>query len=68
MARVIVNDDGKGGTAPDPLVWCWPDIVISEDDVGLWLFSVALVKLAAFLSSLSWPSEVSDLGNGGAET
>ena len=22
IARVIVNDDGKGGTAPDPLVWC----------------------------------------------
>ena len=22
IARVIVNDDGKGGTAPDPFVWC----------------------------------------------
>ena len=99
IARVIVNDDGKGSTAPDPLVWCsgakgkrrrvidgvrdfamipgpqrlwvgswfrWPDIVISGDDVGCWPFSVgALVNLAAFLSSLSWPSEVSDLGPGG---
>ena len=22
IARVIANDDGKGGTAPDPFVWC----------------------------------------------
>ena len=99
IARVLVNDDGKGGTAPDPLVWCsgakgkrrrvieavrdfamipgpqrlwvgrwfkWPDIAISDNDVGRWPFSTgALVKMAAFLSSLSWPSEVSDLGPGG---
>ena len=99
IARVIVNVDGKGGTALDPLVWCfgakgkrrrvmeavrdfamitgpqrlcvgswfrWPDIVTSGDDVGRWPFSAgALVKLATFLSSLSWPSEVSDLGPGG---
>ena len=99
IARVIVNDDGKGGTAPDPSVWCsgakgkrrkvfegvrdfamipgpqrlwvgswfrWPDIVISGDDVGRWPFSVgALVNLATFLTSLSWPSQVSDLGPGG---
>ena len=44
----------------------WPDIHISGDDVGRWPFSTgALVKLAAFLSSLSWPSEVTDLGPGG---
>ena len=98
IARVIVNDNGKGGTAPDPLVLCsgakdkrwrvldavrdfsmlpgqrlwvgcwfkWPDIFITADDVGRWLFSVgALVKVAAFLGSLSWPSEVSDMGSGG---
>ena len=44
----------------------WPDIALSGDDVGRWPFStVVLVKLAAFLSSLSWPSEVTDLGPGG---
>ena len=44
----------------------WPSIVISDDDVGRWPFSAgALVKLAAFLSSLSWPCEVVDLGPGG---
>ena len=99
IAGVIVNDDGKGGTAPDPLCWCsgaegkrrrvtdavrdfamipgpqslwsgswvrWPVIHISNEDVGWWPFSPgALVKLAAFLSSLSWPCEVTDLGPGG---
>ena len=56
---------------PDPQrLWVggwrrWPDIVISEDDVGRWPFSAGtVVKLAAFLSSLAWPGEVSDLGNG----
>ena len=44
----------------------WPNIVISGEDVGRWPFSTgALVKLAVFLSSLSWPSEVSELGPGG---
>ena len=44
----------------------WRVIDISGDDVGRWPFSVgALVKLAAFLSSLSWSGEVSDLGPGG---
>ena len=44
----------------------WPGIVISADDVGRWPLSAgALVKLAAFLSTLSWPGEVSDLGPGG---
>ena len=43
----------------------WPTIVISRDDLERWPFSSsALVKLAAFLSSLSWPGEVSDLGPG----
>ena len=42
-------------------------ICISADDVGRWPFSAnALVKLAAFLSTLSWPGEVADLGPGGA--
>ena len=99
ISRAVVNDDGRGGLAPDPMVWSaggkqkrrrqieavrdyallpgpqrlwvggwfrWPDIRISEDDVGRWPFSPScLVKLAAFLSSLTWPSEVADLGAGG---
>ena len=37
----------------------WPDIQISNDDIGRWPSSTgALVKLAAFLSSLHWPDEV----------
>ena len=44
----------------------WPVIRITEDDVSRWPFSPGcLVKLAAFLSSLTWPSEVVDLGAGG---
>ena len=100
IARAVVNNDGHGGLAPDPMVWSagerlkrirpveavrdyamlpgpqrlwvggwfkWLDIHISGDDVGRWpFFTGALVKLAAFLSSLSWPSEVTDLGPGGA--
>ena len=94
-----MNDDGRGGLAPDPMVWSaggkrkrrkpieavrdyamlpgpqrlwtggwfrWPVIIITEDDVARWPFSSGcLVKLAAFLSSLSWPAEVVDLGVGG---
>ena len=99
ISRAIVNDDGQGGRAPDPLVWsvgsrqkrrrpveamrdyamlpgaqrlwvggwiCWPSIDITVDDVSRWPFSSScLVKLAAFLSSLTWPTEVVDLGAGG---
>ena len=99
ISRTVVNDDGRGGLAPDPMVWSaggrhkrkrpveavrdyamlpgpqrlwvggwfqWPVISITEDDVSRWPFSSGcLVKLAAFLSSLSWPSEVVDLGAGG---
>ena len=99
ISRAVVNEDGRGGIAPDPLVWSaggrikrkrpveavrnyamlpgpqrlwtgswiqWPTIVISRNDLERWPFSPsALVKLAAFLSSLSWPGEVSDLGPGG---
>ena len=99
ISRAVVNEDGRGGLAPDPMVWSaggrhkrrrpieavrdyamlpgphrlwgggwfrWPDIRISDDDVGCWPFSTgALVKLAAFLSSLHWPDEVTDLGPGG---
>ena len=44
----------------------WPDIRISADDVRCWPFTTgALVNLAAFLSSLHWPDEVTDLGPGG---
>ena len=44
----------------------WPDVHITGEDVGRWTFSTsALAKLAAFLSSLYWPSEVTDLGPGG---
>ena len=44
----------------------WPCVHISEDDVSRWPFSPGcLVKLAAFLSSLTWPTEVVDLGAGG---
>ena len=100
ISRAVVNDDGKGGKAPDPMCWCagskpkkrkamdpvrdlamvpgpvglgqngsfkWPRIDITAADIGLWPFSTsALVKLAAFLSSLTWPSTVEDLGAGGA--
>ena len=44
----------------------WPSIEVGEDDVGFWPYSVGLlVKLCSFLSSLHWPSTVSDLGVGG---
>ena len=44
----------------------WPVVHITGDDVARWPFSPGcLVELAAFLSSLSWPSEVVDLGAGG---
>ena len=44
----------------------WPVIDITVDDVARWPFSPgSLVKLAAFLSGLSWPAEVVDLGAGG---
>ena len=44
----------------------WPAINITEDDVARWSFSPGcLVKFAAFLSSLTWPGEVVDLGAGG---
>ena len=90
IARVFVNEDGKGvswcsgakgkrrrvidavqdfAMIPGPQsLWSgswvrWPVIAVSGDDVGRWPCSPdALVKLAAFLSSLSWPGEVSDLG------
>ena len=99
ISRALVNEDGKGGLAPDPIVWSaggkrkqkrpieavrdyamlpgprrlwtgswirWPEISISEDDLANWPFSPgSLVQLAAFLSSLSWPGEVTDLGPGG---
>ena len=99
ISRAVVNDGGRGGLAPDPLVWSaggrhkrrrpvdavrdyamlpgpqrlwvggWfqrPVIRITGDDVGRWPFSSGcLVKLAAFLSSLTWLSEVGDLGAGG---
>ena len=102
MPFAVVNDDGKGGTAPDPLVWCagskskkrkpmdavrylamipgpvrlgaggsfmWPRIDITDADVGCWPCSTGvLVKLAAFLSSLTWPTEVNDLGPGGVSS
>ena len=42
-----------------------PTISVTADDVRCWPFSVgSLLKLAAFLSSLNWPSEVRDLGGG----
>ena len=99
IARAVVNEDGRGGLAPDLMVWSaggglkrrrpveavwdnamlpgpqrlwvggwfrWPEIRISGDDVGRWPLSPgSLVKLAAFLSSLTWPNEVTDLGAGG---
>ena len=99
ISRAVVNDDGRGGLAPDPMVWSaggrhkrrrpveavtdyamlpgpqrlwvggwiqWPVIRITEDDVSSWPFSPGcLVKLASFLSSLTWPGEVVDLGAGG---
>ena len=44
----------------------WPCIEVRDVDVGFWPYSVGLlVKLCSFLSSLHWPSTVSDLGVGG---
>ena len=44
----------------------WPCIEVRDFDVGFWPYSVGLyVKLCSFLSSLHWPSLVSDLGSGG---
>ena len=44
----------------------WPRIDITAADVSCWPFSTGvLVKLAAFLSSLTWPTEIIDLGPGG---
>ena len=99
ISRAVVNEDGSGGRAPDPLVWSaggkvkrkrpveavrdyamlpgpqrlwtgswvhWPVIEITEGDLVNWPFSPgSLVKITAFLSSLSWPGEVEDLGPGG---
>ena len=43
----------------------WPCIEVRDVDVGFWPYSVGLlVKLCSFLSSLHWPSTVSDLGVG----
>ena len=47
----------------------WPRIDITAADVSCWPFSTGvLVKLAAFLSSLTWPTEVNDLGPGGVSS
>ena len=44
----------------------WPCIEVRDVDVGFWPGSFGLlVKLCSFLSSLHWPSTVSDLGVGG---
>ena len=44
----------------------WPCIEVRDVDVGFWPYSVGLlVKICSFLSSLHWPSTVSDLGVGG---
>ena len=44
----------------------WPRIDITAADVARWPFSTGvLIKLAAFLSDLPWPTEVIDLGLGG---
>ena len=44
----------------------WLCIEVRDVDVGFWPYSVGLlVKLCSFLSSLHWPSSVSDLGVGG---
>ena len=45
---------------------CVPPSAVTAEDVCLWPYSVGiLVKLAAFLGSLHWPSAGSDLGPGG---
>ena len=45
----------------------WPASLFSAADADRWRFSAsALVTLASFLSSVYWPSEVADLGNGGS--
>ena len=41
----------------------WPSVEVRDVDFGFWPYSVGLlVKLCSFVSSLQWPSVVSDLG------
>ena len=72
MARVSVNHDGKGGSAPDPLVWDQG----SRPKVrkpGFRFLQVALLMLIlllgrtvlAFLNTLHWPSGADDFGHFG---
>ena len=76
IARVSVNHDGKGGTAPDPLVWDQGSklevrklAIRVSDDISAWPYSVAiLVRFTSFLGKdgdLVWPSGASDFGRFG---
>ena len=76
VARVTVNHDGEGGTAPDPLVWdqggrkksrktdiCCSRGCFTGADIAAWPYSAGIsCKFTAFLSSLHWPVDAVDLG------
>ena len=66
---VIICADEAAGLARHPLVWSAGGLPKRRRVVGavrsLWPYSVsALIKLAAFLGTLHWPSSGSDLGVG----
>ena len=78
IARVIVNHDGRGGAAPDPLVWDQDGrpkarkLAIGVDhgghisgaDIAAWPYSVGvLCRFTSFLGTLHWPSGSDDLGH-----
>ena len=67
VARVVVDNDDKGGTARDPIIWSagssrkvdWA----VKHDLADWAFGVgSLVEVVCFFKSLHWPTEVSDFG------
>ena len=60
VARVSVNHDCKGGTAPDPLVWDQG----SKPKVRPYSVGI-LISLTYFLNTLHWPSGASDFGHFG---
>ena len=74
VAWVTVNHDGRGGTAPDPLVWDegflsghWNQVHgghISGRDIAAWPYSVGILcRFTSFLCTLHWPPGSDDFGH-----